>query len=756
MKDTTRRRHSYRGTIQGVGFRPCVYRCAAELGLSGFVQNRRSCVVAEVQGPADRVEAYPGRLRQLLPSAARITEERVEELAPVAEDCFRIAASVAADYDFPPIPPDLAICPDCRRELFDPSDRRYLYPFVSCTQCGPRYTIVESTPFDRETTSMVDFPLCAACRTEYEDPGDRRFHAQASSCPDCGPRLHLVDAAGRAVAGEPLISAVEALRAGAVVAVQGLGGFHLAADPRNTATMQRLRRDKERERKPFALMVRDLEVARRLCAVDDPAAAELASERSPILILPARDPEGLRLVSDTGTLGILLPYTALHLLLFYHPTAAPFDCLVMTSANLKGQPMVTVAQQALEKLAGTAELFLCHDRRILFRADDSVLRPSAYGPAFCQIRRSRGCVPRLVSLPRGLDESVLAVGGDLKNAPALGLGRDLYLGAFVGDLEDPETYQDFRMQVQRLLELYGLRPQRVAYDPHPLYVSHAWAAESGLLPAVAVQHHHAHVLSVMAEHGLEEAIGLAFDGTGYGSDGTVWGGEFLHATRRGFVRMGHFGPFRLPGGESAVLHPIRIALALLIEAGEDVETLLPDMPGTERRLLEEIVRRSLHAPLTTSVGRIFDAAAALLAGVGEVSYEAEGPIRLEGMAAGEAREAGIPGARGVVALTAGLPFRLDAAPLIAELARRRRAVSPARLALEFHVEIASAAVKGALEMREQTGLNDLCLSGGVFQNVLLREILWPRLHSAGFRVYTNEQVPPGDGGLAIGQAYFEP
>ncbi len=773
MAREARQRLVFRGVIQGVGFRPAVYRCAVDLGLSGFVQNLRSEVAVEIQGPAAAVARFRRRLERLLPPSARLDEVKAAVLAPRGdEEGFRIAASESTPFTFPPIPPDLALCDACRQELLDSRDRRYLYPFISCTQCGPRYTIVEDTPFDRDATSMRDFPLCPECRGEYEDPGNRRFHAQASSCPACGPRLTLRDASGAAVAGDPVLQAIEALAAGLVVALQGIGGFHIAADPGREAALLRLRRDKERARKPLALMVRDLDAAAGLCSVDAACRAELASPRAPILILPARDPQRFPLVSDTATLGVMLPYTPLHLLLFVHPMASiPYDALVMTSGNARGQPMATSPEEATARLRGSVDLFLTNDRRILHRADDSVLRPvlhsagprraawpaprGARGPSrgFCQFRRSRGFVPELLHLEADLGRRLLAVGGDLKSAPAVGLGRDLYLAPFVGDLEDPSTYDDFEAQIRSLLDLYRIEPEEVLYDPHPLYQSTRWAAAFPGAAKTAVQHHHGHILSVMAEHGLSECLGMAFDGTGYGSDGTVWGGEFLHATRSSFRRLGHFAAFPLPGGEAAVLKPIRIAFAL-VDGRPGAE--LPEVPPDEAALLRALLSRGTNALLCSSLGRLFDAAAALLGLVDRTSYEGEGPILLEGcaLAAGRRGRARLRGE--LVTLGEGDPFTLDPRPLIETLAARRRIDPPSSLALLFHREIASAALAGAAAMRRATGLRSLALSGGVFQNALLREILIPPLLAEGFEVYTNLRVPPGDGGLAVGQAYHLP
>jgi hydrogenase maturation protein HypF len=763
-------RYTFRGVIQGVGFRPTVYRCATALGLRGFVRNQRSEVVAELEGPRGQVEGFPAALARMLPPAARIDSVRAEALPAAGERGFRIEESSTDAFRFPPIPPDLALCADCAAELLDPADRRYLYPFITCTQCGPRFSIVERTPFDRETTSMADFRQCPDCRREYEDPADRRFHSQTNSCPRCGPRLRLAGADGRPLPEDPVPAAVRALAGGKVVAIQGIGGFHLAADPRFPEEVARLRQDKDRERKPFALMVRDLEEAGRLCRLEPGDGELLASAASPILIRPMHPdaPAHLQGVSNTGTLGIMLPYTPLHLLLFRHPEAQPrYRHLIMTSGNRKGEPIITDAEEARAKLSAAADLFLSHDRRILFRADDSVLR---VGPERTPVllRRSRGYVPGLITLGEPVARVTLGLGGDLKNAPALARGADVYLAPFIGDLEDPATLADFERQIRMILELYAVRPEVVVRDLHPLYHSHRWAEGFREGRVIGVQHHHAHALAVMAEHGLQQALALSFDGTGFGTDGTIWGGEFLQADRRGFRRLGCFRPFPLPGGEAAVLHPVRTALGLLAAelTPAEVERLLcrgGRLSRGEARLLLDMVARGLNCPLTSSLGRVFDAAAAVLGLVDRVAYEGEGPMRMEGLALRQ------PGAQEPLAdlrapalvplrqpESPEAPFHLDPAPLLRELAERAwRGESPGAGALAFHRAVALAALEGARELRRRTGWGNLVLSGGVFQNVLLLELLVPALRAEGFDVRLHRLLPPGDGGLAVGQVYFQ-
>ncbi|HVO40775.1 MAG TPA: carbamoyltransferase HypF [Spirochaetia bacterium] len=771
-----RRRFEFRGTIQGVGFRPAVFRVAESLRLAGFVQNRRSEVIAEVQGAGAEVDRFLAELRARLPGAARLESVREVPVPAVPEDTsFRIRESKADRFSFPPIPPDLPTCADCARELLDRENRRYLYPFITCTQCGPRYSIVERTPFDRENTSMSSFLQCPDCAREYGDPADRRFHSQTNSCPNCGPRLVCVDRAGRELPGDPLAAAVNALARGQIIALQGIGGFHLAADPRLPGPMEKLRRAKERERKPFALMVRDLREAEALCTLD-PAERELLSgSQCPIVISPRASgaPSWLTRVSGTETLGIMLPYTPLHLLLFSHPALSiPWRHLVMTSGNRASEPIITDPRDARERLGDVADLFLVHDRKIIFRTDDSVVRAGPSSAPF-MLRRSRGYVPGLVPLSADVKEVILGVGGDLKSAPSLARGRDVHLCPFNGDLDDPETREQFETVIMQTLALYGTVPDVIVHDLHPLYHSTAWALgprprELGSgrgIRTIGVQHHYAHALSVMAEHGLDEALALSFDGTGFGTDGVVWGGEFLHATRRDFRRLGSFSPFALPGGDAAVLNPPRLALSILGPAGAG---RIPGLDASQEQMILAMVGRDVNSPKTTSLGRIFDAAAAALGLVKEVSYEGEGPIRLEGFALrawnGRSRRTAVSN---VEQLLPFIPppqederlFLIDSRPLILHLAEEHAARPAARpvesLALLFHEAVAAAALEGAHRMGRHTGIRRLALSGGVFQNLLLRELLVPSLRDSGFEVFLNEKVPPGDGGLSVGQIWHQ-
>lgn len=802
----SRKRFIFQGIIQGVGFRPAVFRTAEKMGLGGFVQNRRSEVVAEVEGSSDAVGSFLTRFLADLPGAASIDSVSESDLLPLDNREFYILESESDRYSSPPIPPDLALCTECASELLDPENRRYLYPFITCTQCGPRYSITENTPFDRERTSMKSFRQCSQCRAEYENPDDRRFHSQTNSCPVCGPAVSVFSPGGHIITEtDPIRLAISALTEGKIVALQGIGGFHLAVDPAHAEGLARLRGDKERARKPFALMVRDIEETGRLCSFGTAERALLTGPRAPILILPKNSgtPAYLDAVSDTGTLGLMLPYTPLHLLLFRHPEAEiPYRHLVMTSGNRRGEPIVTDSREALECLVDAADFFLVHNRPIVFRTDDSVLRPACNVkpeeekeglPPFTFIRRSRGYVPKTIELPSPVSEPVIGAGGDLKSAPALALESSIYLSPYIGDIECIKTEEAYLRQVRQMLELYDVSPEKVVYDLHPGYFSSRWAEGLDYPRKHKVQHHYAHILSVMAEHGLEGCIGCAFDGTGYGTDGTVWGGEFLWVGRRAFTRLGSFSPFLLPGGEAAIERPKRTAFSLLAGIGRyrgiegDTYKMPEKLAGKlglsteESVMLPKMLEKELNSPVTTSLGRIFDAAAAILGYVERCGYEGEGPIRMEGGAEtwaareGRGRKAERSGtgaetedgsmrewsARGEELVPLEIEqessepgfFTLDVRPLLRFLLEVREKKTPEEAACIFHYVLAEAASRGLGWAAEQSGIHTVALSGGVFQNVLFTSLLSGMLQERGFAVYSNCLLPPGDGGLAAGQVY---
>ena len=830
-----RKRYSYKGIVQGVGFRPTVYRCAISAGVTGFVQNRRSVVVAEVEGPATLISDFENNLQNHLPSAARLDSIGSEDIAPMGDESFLIIESEDSDYIFPPIPPDLALCADCRRELLDPENRRYLYPFITCTVCGPRYSIVCDTPFDRENTSMAEFNQCPECLKEYRDPDDRRFHSQTNSCSICGPAYFIHQPEGHSLRGipagdkpanhDPVKAAIEELKEGKIVAVQGIGGFHLAADPLFPDTVEKLRGSKGRETKPFALMARDIPAIEKLCSISGREKELLLSAESPIVILELRDHlrEELRTVSDTGTLGVMLPYTPIHQLLFSHPEIdIPYRYLIMTSGNFKSEPIITDPEYAFKSLSDVADLFLYHNRRIIHHCDDSLIRVQlktsgdyqnrrndTQAPP-CILRRSRGYVPRVLAIRESVNAKTLAVGGDLKNSPAFVADDTIYLAPYIGDLEAPLTLEKFDETINRIIELYKVRPERLVYDLHPGYHSTAWAeANTTIDEKIQIQHHHAHILSVMAEHGLEEAIGLGCDGTGYGTDGTIWGCEFLYVTRSEFTRIGCLKPFRLPGGDESAYNPRRIAYSILrdivgqTKAAELSRMSAPDQ-SAEGSLVHEMLEKNINSPLSSSAGRLFDAVSAVLGLIGKGTYEGEGPIKLEQAAIRHIRNAGgeklfqpsyareFPGieilsfsdrpAQQVLEIhkdtvtqkgtapdnrtvlppdfvnprgNGSLRFILDPGPLLVDLAKAGRGENLGMLAFRFHKSFAEAVIQGIQTTADETGITTVCLSGGVFQNMLLLELVALPLHRRGFEVFLNNNFPPGDGGLAIGQAYFK-
>jgi hydrogenase maturation protein HypF len=767
------------GVVQGVGYRPFVYRLALEEGLAGFVGNDTGGVTIEIEGPGERVEAFLVRLRSEAPPLARIDSVAVSELTPLGvlggEAGFRIAASAVRGRASTGIPADAATCPDCLRELFDPADRRYRYPFLNCTNCGPRFTITRRIPYDRPQTSMASFPMCAACQREYDDPLNRRFHAQPNACPECGPQVWVVQTADHAALfGEDAVEqTIRLLTAGRMVAIKGIGGFHLSVDATNQAAVMRLRERKRRYGKPLAVMVRDLDAARAVCALTAAEELLLATAARPIVLARRRAGCGIAdgVAPGIPWLGIFLPYAPLQHLLFADSffAGSSLRALVMTSANLSEEPIAIDNDEALARLGGIADAFLMHDREIFERADDSVAAVVNGAPQL--VRRARGFVPLGVALPFDA-EPMLAVGGHLKNVFALARGRFAYQSQHVGDLENLTALDFFRESLDHLMRTFEIEPQAVAHDLHPGYLSTAWAKEWARergLQTIAVQHHHAHVAGCMAEHGLTgEVIGLALDGTGYGTDGKVWGGEVLlarldGANQAGFERFAHLEYVPMPGGEAAIKEPWRMALAHLRAAGfdaADAETrTLAGAREKEARVVARMMERGVNAPLTSSLGRLFDAAAAVVLGRRAVDYEAQAAIELEGAALDEPCEPAAPDdAMGYRMEFAGgdwarrEPVRIGAARLWRELVEDlRRGVNKARMAARFHSGVAEGFARAAVLARSATGVDRVALSGGCMHNRRLARLLRMKLESEGFEVFEHAQVSPGDGGLSYGQ-----
>jgi hydrogenase maturation protein HypF len=747
-----RRQIEVSGIVQGVGFRPYVYRLAIGRQLTGNIRNTSAGVTIEVQGPAQGVEDFVAHLPTDAPPLAKITRVLVHEVPCNRESEFRILGSQGGEQVQTLISPDVAICPDCLRELFDSEDRRYKYPFINCTNCGPRFTIVRDIPYDRPRTSMAVFPMCPECQAEYEDPLNRRFHAQPNACWKCGPQIELWNREGKKIPFRDVIAeAAEGLHAGLIVAVKGLGGFHLAADGTNRAAIAHLRERKRRVEKPFAVMVPNIEAAREFCVVSAEAQKVLESVQRPIVLLPKKDGTAIaeHVAPKNRDLGIFLPYTPLHLLLF---AEGHFKALVMTSANLSEEPIAIDNAEAVSRLRGIADLFLVHNRDILLRCDDSVVRVS--GGKARQLRRSRGFVPVPVFLKEELPP-ILAVGGELKNTICLTKGSNAFLSQHVGDLENVESYKFFGEAAEHLSRILEIKPEIVAYDLHPDYFSTRWAQHQSGVRLIGVQHHHAHIASCMAENQLEgRVIGFALDGTGYGTDGRIWGGEVLTAGYESFERAAHLEYIPLPGSSSAIREPWRMAVSYLAHYFGD-EFLKLDIPFVhtldrkKTELLLKMMHRRVNSPLTSSCGRLFDAVAALIGIRQEVNYEAQAAIELE--MALEASEENDTYPFGL--LPAGKTWIIGARPAFeAVLDDLRAGVPVGTISRRFHNGLVDVFAQVAGLVRDKTKLDRVCLSGGTFNNVYLFERLQKRLAADGFSVFTHSEVPAGDGGLSLGQA----
>ncbi|MFZ2173156.1 MAG: carbamoyltransferase HypF [Rhodococcus sp. (in: high G+C Gram-positive bacteria)] len=751
-----RSRITVRGVVQGVGFRPFVARLADELHLHGHCGNDDVSVFIEIEGHTTSVSEFTRRLRSDAPPMAMVVAVAAQP-APVRGDMsFRIIDSRHVAGARTLVSPDVATCADCLRELRDPHDRRYRHPFVNCTNCGPRFTVITDLPYDRPNTTMSEFPLCAACRAEYSDPADRRFHAQPVCCPDCGPRIFAETGMSRIEGDDAVLAAVQkALHDGRIVAVKGLGGFHLVCNAADPEAVQTLRARKHRPDKPFAVMAADLSVAAELCDISESESALLQHPARPILLVHKKHsgPDGI--APGVDDLGVMLPYSPLHHLLF---TPAPGGAvppprlLVMTSGNLSGEPLCFDNDDARTRLRDIADVFLMHDRRIAVPCEDSVLAMD--GDAVLPIRRSRGFAPLPVMLPSRGPE-VLAVGAEIKNTFCLTRQDYAFCSAHLGDMGSLESRRAFETSVQQLTHLHGITPEVVVADRHPGYSTRQWAeqySERTGIPLHSVQHHHAHVASLMAEHGLlgTSVLGVAFDGTGYGCDETVWGGELLLVgpdvlTTR---RVGHLQSFSLPGGDAAVRGPARVALALLHETGvTDIDGLpcTEALSPAERRVVESQLVSGTGCIRTTSAGRLFDGVASLLGVRHRVTYEAQAAIELEVLALAAVRAAPL-----VMEIDGD---RILLSPLVADLVwRLRRGTPPAELALGFHHALAEATAALVHRVVESTGVTTIGLTGGVFQNRLFVTLLRAHWEGSGYRVLTHHRVPPNDGGLSLGQA----
>lgn len=753
QQPVARRRWLVSGQVQGVGFRPFVYRIASRSNLAGFVKNTPAGAMIEGQGSPEQLEAFEAALKGELPALARIDELQREDLTPLpAEPDFRIEHSDAAAHATAEVTPDTAVCHDCLREMRDPTDRRYGYGLTNCTNCGPRFSIVRHVPYDRPNTTMASFTMCPACAAEYSDASDRRFHAQPIACPACGPRVELVNPKGDPLAVQPIAEAAKLLREGRVLAIKGLGGFHLAVRADDAAAVKRLRTLKHRDAKPFALMAANLQTARELAHLSDEAVDAMTRPESPIILAPRRT--GARVANAVAPgnyrLGVMLPYTPIQHLLF--AASAP-RVLVMTSGNDSDEPIAIDNAEALRRLGPLCDALLWHDRPIERCVDDSVLLDLGPGEAPVPIRRARGYVPRRIQLPVPAAEPGLCVGGELKCTVAVVRDGAAILSHHLGDLTHALAYEHFQQAIRDMCELFSVQPRWIAHDLHPAYLSTQYARKLSRqwnVPLIGVQHHHAHAAAVLAEHGeISPALAVVCDGVGYGDDGTAWGGELLRMDLRGYQRLAHLRTLRLPGGDAAAKDTRRCGLALLhMTFGDDFEShpaaarLYPD--HSERRMIAAMIRQQVRCVNSSGTGRYFDGIAALLGLCEHNEFEAQAALALESTAQGQ------PFACSAAAECDG---EIDLSPLVREiLARQAKGLPVQELAALFHDGLAATWETAVASAAERAGLGTVVLSGGVFCNQRLTLHLTRRLTARSLRVLRHRIVPPGDGGISLGQA----
>lgn len=752
--DMRRWRVTVRGTVQGVGFRPFTHQTARHLGLGGWVRNAGSAVVIEVEGPIGQLDEFRRSLEWGAPALSFVEEISITDVEPQGRRKFEIVES-ENEAGQVLVTPDAAACVDCLTEIGDPTERRYRYPFTNCTNCGPRFTIVEDVPYDRRNTTMASFVMCDGCRAEYSDPADRRFHAQPVCCPQCGPSLAFTDAdgmnlladvgEGEGVAHDPIHAAAMALRHAKIVAVKGLGGYHLAALACSEEAVGRLRNRKHREDKPFAVMVADVESARALCEVSEIEEGVLVDPARPIVIMGRRTDSGVAsaVAPHASELGVMLPYTPLHLLLL-EAVGAP---IVLTSANVSDEPIAFRDDDALHRLAAIADGFLTHDRLIRTRTDDSVVREIDRQPMM--LRRSRGYVPRAIRLPINAPRPILACGAELKNTVTLAEGDQALLSHHIGDLKNVETHTAFVDAIDHFGRLFRITPEVVAHDLHPGYLSTALALEMDDVDLVAVQHHHAHIAACMVDNEHSEpVIGVAFDGLGYGTDDTMWGGEFLVADLVDFERVGWFEPVTLPGGDAVMHQPWRMTAAYLERLGEAQAADIA-IAGRQPRWQDVVAltRSDLAGPTTTSVGRLFDAVAALVGVRDTVTYEGQAAVELEQFVDPHEQRAYS------ATIDGHATFIVRGSDLVASaLSDLRHGVEANRIAARFHLGLADITVAAVDRIRQAGGPSTVALSGGVFMNKVLLVRVIQGLEQQGFRVLRHRRVPPNDGCISLGQA----
>ncbi len=743
--DIVRKKLNVQGIVQGVGFRPFIFNLAVSNQLTGFVSNTSQGVIIEIEGISDKINQFVADIKPKAPPIAVITDINLQQIVPTGVTGFNIIKSDSNENITTLISPDVAVCDDCLSELFDPNDRRYHYSFINCTNCGPRYTIIDNIPYDRPYTSMKNFIMCPDCQAEYDDPTNRRFHAQPNACPTCGPQVQLFDSNHNLQDVEDSIVATrEKLIGGKIVAIKGLGGYHLAVDATNNNTVQKLRKLKGRDEKPFALMVRDLKVAQKYCLISTEETQVLQSPSAPIVLL--RKLEDCQIAESVAPgndyLGVMLPYTPLQHVLF-EKLDIP---LIMTSANYSDEPISIDNDEAFERLNGIADYFLTHNRDIYLRSDDSVAIHLANKLRY--LRRSRGIVPKPIFV-KSTGSPILAVGGELKNTVCLLKDDKAILSQHIGDLENIEAYNFFKMTINHVQRIFDVKPELIVHDMHPQYFSTQWAGNQTDIGTISVQHHHAHLAACMAENQLTDpVIGIIMDGTGYGTDETIWGGEILVGDFNNFDRFAHFEQMPLPGGDAAIKSPWRTAVSYLYETYDNSIPNLPFIGNHDIAPIVEMVDKNINSPLTSSCGRLFDAVAAMSGGRQTIRYEAQAAIEL--MQAFET--------------TNIRPFsfiieqkndhrEILLQPIIRSLVRSIQNNEPfSKISSRFHTTLIQIYLEVAKEAREETGINQIVLSGGVFQNMVLFEHTILALEKANFNVYTQSQVPTNDGGISLGQA----